>query len=411
MPEDPTKKEVHVTELAGPGDRWVSVTDASRIARRQEHTIRTWIVQGLLPVNPVRVGINKKTRQVRLSDLATLTPIVDPDAGIATELGTLDLPSIPKQQQQLAEHMTALQQEVTGQFANLDGQLRNLAGEQEQFAEETRRTLHVTQQHYQALVGRDDEQQQRIQQVQDTLVEDLHGVDQAIRQELGNVLQLHALLEERVEAQDQAWKLAQQALRDLVAQSENTLRQEMAGLVAQIEQARQESAEAVENLRKYVAGLEERIVSGMEKRRQAHEALAATVSRLHAHTDQQFSQVSSRLEQLEATADQQRDEIQQQAGRVGLLETELSTRIDQLATQLAGLESTWQERAAAAEQEARQLRRDLDAQGRLQQALQEQLDEERKAREALARQVERLLQHKGRPATRGKPESEQAGAD
>ena len=411
MPEDPTKQEVHVTELAGPGDRWVSVTDASRIARRQEHTIRTWVTQGRLAVNPVRVGINKKTRQVRLSDLATLTPILDPDAGIATDWGTLDLPSIPKQQQQLAEQMAALQQEVTGQLANLDGQLRDLAGKQEQFAEETRRAWQVHQQQYQALIGRDDEQQQFIQQVRETLVENLRGVDQAIRQELGNVLKLHALLEERVKAQDQAWKLAQQALRDLVAQSENTLRQEMAGLVAQIEQARQESAEAVENLRKYVAGLEERIVSGMEKRRQAHEDLAATVSRLHAHTDQQFSQVSSRLEQLEATADQQRDEIQQQAGRVGLLETELSTRIDQLATQLAGLESTWQERAQASEQEARQLRRDLDAQGRLQQALQEQLDEERKAREALARQVERLLQHKGRPATRGKPESEQAGAD
>ncbi len=44
-----------------------------------------------------------------------------------------------------------------------------------------------------------------------------------------------------------------------------------------------------------------------------------------------------------------------------------------------------------AEQEARQLRRDLDAQGRLQQALQQQFDEERKAREELAQQVSQLL--------------------
>ena len=349
MPEDPTKKEVHVTELAGPGDRWVSVTDASRIARRQEHTIRTWIAQGVLPVNPVRVGINKKTRQVRLSDLATLTPIIDPDAGIATDLGTLDLPSIPKRQQQLMEQMTTLQQEVTGQLASLDGQLRDLAGSLEQFAEETRQTWQVHQQHYQALVHRDNEHQQRIQQVQDTLVENLRGVDQAIRQELGNVLKLHTLLEEHVKAQDQAWKLAQQALRDLVAQTKDTLRQEMAGLAVQIEQARQESAEAVENLRKYVAGLEERIVSEMEERRQAHEDLAATVTRLYAQTDQQFSQVGNRLELLETTTGQQRDEIQQQAGRVSQLETELSTRIDQLATQLAGEESTWQERAQASE--------------------------------------------------------------
>ena len=359
MPEDPTKQEVHVTELAGPDDRWVSVTDASRIARRQEHTVRTWIAQGRLAVNPVRVGINKKTRQVRLSDLAKLTPIIDPDAGIATDLGTLDLPSIPKQQQQVMEQMAALQQEVTGELANLGGQLHDLAGSLEQLAEQTRQTWQVHQQQYQQLAHRDDEQQQRIQQVQDTLVENLHSVDQA-------------------------WKLAQQAQRDLVAQTEDALRQEMAGLVARIEQACQESAEAGENLRKYVAGLEERILSGMEERRQAHEELAATVTHLHAHTDQQFSQVGNRLEQLEATTGQQQDEIQQQAGRVGQLETKLLTQIGQLATQLAGEESTWQERAIAAEQEARQLRRDLDAQGRLQQALQKQLNEERKAREELA---------------------------
>ena len=366
-----------MTELAGPDDRWVSVTDASRIGRRQEHTIRSWIAQGLLPVNPVRVGINKKTRQVRLSDLATVTPIVDPDAGIATDLGTLDLPSIPKRQQQLMEQMAALQQDVAGQLAGLGGQLRGLAGEQEQFTEETREIWHV--------------HQQQLQQVRDTWAENLRGVDQAIRQELGDVLKSHALLDDRVKTQDQAWKLAQQALRDLVTQSENTLHQEITGLVAQIEQTRQESAEAVENLRKYVAGLEERILSGMEERRQAHEDLAATVTHLHAQTDQQFSQVGNRLEPLEATTGQQRDEIQQQAGRMGLLETELSTRIDQLAAQVAREESIWQERATTAETEARQFRRDLDAQGRFQQALQEQLDEERKAREELARQVSKLL--------------------
>ena len=50
---------------------------------------------------------------------------------------------------------------------------------------------------------------------------------------------------------------------------------------------------------------------------------------------------------------------------------------------MAGDESTWQERATIAEQ----------------QALQQQLDEERKAREELARQVGKLLQesqHKGK---------------
>jgi hypothetical protein len=45
------------------------------------------------------------------------------------------------------------------------------------------------------------------------------------------------------------------------------------------------------------------------------------------------------------------------------------------------MQSTWQEQATTAEQEARQFRRDLDAQGCLRQALQKQFEEE------LARQV------------------------
>ena len=77
-------------------------------------------------------------------------------------------------------------------------------------------------------------------------------------------------------------------------------------------------------------------------------------------------------------------------GRVGQQITEVLSQVGQLATQVSGLQSTWQERAQASEQEARQLRRDLDVQARLQQTLQKQLDEERQAREALARQVDKL---------------------
>jgi septal ring factor EnvC (AmiA/AmiB activator) len=163
------------------------VTDASRIGRRQEHTIRSWITQGLLPVNPTRVGINKKTRQVRLSDLAKVTPIVDPDAGIATDLGMLDLPSIPKQQQLLAGQMTALQQEVMDQLEGLDGQLRDLAGKHEQFVEETRQTRQVYQQQYQALTQRNEEHQQQLQQVRDSLLEQMTSYSQELQQTRQNL--------------------------------------------------------------------------------------------------------------------------------------------------------------------------------------------------------------------------------
>jgi DNA repair exonuclease SbcCD ATPase subunit len=374
MPEDLIKQEKHVTELAGPDDRWVSVTDASRIARRQEHTIRTWVAQGLLPVHPERVGINKKTRQVRLSDLAKLTPIIDPDAGIATDLGTLDLPSIPKQQQQLLAQITTLQQEVTGQLASLGKQLHELAGKQEHFAEETRQTWHVTQQQYQALAHRDEEQQQFIQQVRDSLTERLQELT-------GQLEQYQRLTEQALASYSRALQQVRQDLSTLVIETEKTLRQALSDQVGQSEAALRQALEAVrkigegetQQVRQNVVDLGAAIWG-------AHEELQATVFRLDAHTDQQFSQVVSRLEPLETTLGQQQEEIQKQMARVGQLETGLT-----------GLQSTWQERATTAEAEARQLRRDLDAQGQLQQTLQQQLTEERKAREELAQQVSQLL--------------------
>jgi len=386
MPEDPSKQEKHVTELVGPDDRWVSVTDASRIARRQEHTIRTWIAQRKLAVNPVRVGINKKTRQVRLSDLVKLTPIIDPDAGIATDLGTLDLPSIPKQQQQLLAQMTTLQQEVTGK--------------QEHFAEETRQTWHVTQQQCQALAHRDEEQQQFIQQVRDSLTERLQELDRSLHQELVSQLEQYQCLTEQVTSYSQELQQARQDLSALVSETEKMLRQALSDQVRHseatlrqaLEAVQQIGAKATEQVRQNVAGLEERLVSAVE----AHEELATTVSRLHVHTDQQFSQVVDRLEPLETTLGKLQGEIQEHVERVGQQITELLSQISQLATQVAGQESTWLERVQASEQEARQLRRDLDAQRSLQQALQGQLNEERKAREELGRQVAAMLKERGK---------------
>lgn len=377
--DDPTTKEVHVTELADPDDRWVSVTDASRIGRRQEHTIRTWITQGLLPVNPVRVGINKKTRQVRLSDLAKLTPIIDPDAGIATDLGMLDLPSIPKQQQQLIEQMAALQQEVTGELASLGGQFRDLAGSLEQYAGETREIWQVHQQQYQQLAHRDDEHQQQLQQVRDGLAEQAASYSQELQQTRQDLSTVVAEMEQTL----------RQALFDQVRHSETTLRQAL-------EAVRESSAEATEQVHRDIVDLEGRLMSAVE----AHEELATTMSHLHAHIDQQFSQVTDRVAPLETALGKLQDEIQKHADRVGQLETELRTQIDQLATQVTGLQSTCWERAQASEQEARQLRRDLDAQGRLHQTLQKQLDEEHKAREALAQQVSQLLKSSQRKGKR-----------
>src|ERR1017187_220027 len=94
-------QERHVEELAGPDDYWLTLTDAARATRRQDVSIRRWISKGLLPVKRQHVGLNQRTRLVRASDLAALTPIIDPAGAISTERGRLDLTSIPTQQAQI----------------------------------------------------------------------------------------------------------------------------------------------------------------------------------------------------------------------------------------------------------------------------------------------------------------------
>src|SRR5215471_11416783 len=110
--DDTAKHEHYVDALAGPDDYWLSITDAARATRRQDITIRRWIATGQLPVRRQAVGLNQRTRQVRASDLARLTPIIDPTALITGEEGRLNLMSIPVEQAQLRAGQQQLQQHV-----------------------------------------------------------------------------------------------------------------------------------------------------------------------------------------------------------------------------------------------------------------------------------------------------------
>lgn len=110
--EDAAKHEHLVDELAGPEDYWLTITDAARATRRQDITIRRWIATGQLPVRRHTVGLSQRTRQVRASDLAKRTPIIDPTAVITGEEGRLNLMSIPVEQAQLKVGQQQLQQHV-----------------------------------------------------------------------------------------------------------------------------------------------------------------------------------------------------------------------------------------------------------------------------------------------------------
>lgn len=108
----------YVEELAGPDDAWISLTDAARMTRTSEAMARRWVTSGRLAVRRQPVGMNQRTRLVRLSDVAAIRPIIDPAAAITDEIRKLDLPSIPRQQAQIMrDHEQLLQQVQHGQEA------------------------------------------------------------------------------------------------------------------------------------------------------------------------------------------------------------------------------------------------------------------------------------------------------
>ena len=97
----------------------MTITDTARVTRRQDITIRRWIASGDLPVRKNRVGLNRRARQVRASDVAKLTPIIDASAMISGEEARINLTSIPAEQaairadhQQLLTALAALKAEM-----------------------------------------------------------------------------------------------------------------------------------------------------------------------------------------------------------------------------------------------------------------------------------------------------------
>lgn len=112
-PKEQRSHERYVEELAGPDDYWKTLTNSARATRRQEVTIRRWVAGGELPVRRYRVGLNKRTRQVRASDLAKLTPIFDTSAMISGEDGQLNLVNIPAEQAAIRTEHQRLLSEVT----------------------------------------------------------------------------------------------------------------------------------------------------------------------------------------------------------------------------------------------------------------------------------------------------------
>jgi hypothetical protein len=118
----------YVEELEGPDDYWLSITDAARVCRIQDVSIRRAITAGRLPVRRMPAGDNRRTRFVRASDLPRANyPILDSGAAITSEIRKVDILNIPLQQQRMTDRLDALVpviDEVAEELAQLRAHVR-----------------------------------------------------------------------------------------------------------------------------------------------------------------------------------------------------------------------------------------------------------------------------------------------
>jgi hypothetical protein len=180
---DQTKKAPSprfVEELADEHDYWMSLTDAARITRTSEPMVRRWVATGRLPIKKEPVGINQRTRLVRLSDVGRIRPIIDPTAAITDDIHKLDLLSIPRQQAQIMHDHQRLLEQVEEMGQSIGNHMHQTRAALEQGARELhqqmgewdrsfashkiewQQALDLQQHHHEALVALVDQQMQEI---------------------------------------------------------------------------------------------------------------------------------------------------------------------------------------------------------------------------------------------------------
>jgi DNA repair exonuclease SbcCD ATPase subunit len=167
-----------VEDLSGPEDYWLTLTDAARVTRRQEVTIRRWVAAGSLPIRSRPLGLNKRTRHVRASDLSQLTPIVDPSATISGASAQIDLLGIPSQQAQILQQHREIDQRVH----TLIGQFEKTASSQQEQLALHQANLEQIERAAQELEAELGVKSEEAQKHQTTLGRQLTGLQQKVRQ-------------------------------------------------------------------------------------------------------------------------------------------------------------------------------------------------------------------------------------
>jgi hypothetical protein len=266
----------YVEALAGPEDTWISITDAARITRTSEAMARRWVTTGRLPIKREPVGLNQRTRLVRVSDVATIRPIVDATAAITDEVHKLDLLSIPQQQAQIQQdhqRITTIIQQGQQTLQELHMQLQEVGVQHQQSFEELR----------QQLLGQQAEERRehlRLQRQHEQVMEHTQQQADAI------VLVHHQL--------DEQWRECQQTLKALqttLTEQFEQVQHEHEQQFLEFEQRQHQQAEEVKsNALQYF--------QQQEQIRDKLKAMETTVAQLVEETQQLHQQNVSQQEAL-----------------------------------------------------------------------------------------------------------------
>lgn len=237
----------YVEELESQDDYWLSITDASRVCRVQDVSIRRAITSGRLPVRAQGAGDNKRTRFVRASDLPRANfPILDAGAAITSDIRKVDILNIPLQVQRLTQLLTQVQATHSIELGQIHEQLEAIQEAQRVQAEQYQQDQITTKERIEqttAALSQQQEESDRRYTVIDERIGNLANLA------LAQAQQYNAFKEELI-AQVQAIQTslpeqvqqAEKRLQDHVRQAEERLRTQFQADVAALRKEFEEHA-------------------------------------------------------------------------------------------------------------------------------------------------------------------------
>ena len=329
-----------VEELAGPDDYWLTLTDAARVTRRQEVTIRRWVAAGTLPVRNRPLGLNKRSRHVRASDLAKLSPIVDASATISGATAQIDLLSIPVQQAEILARHQQVQQ-----------QLQSVATEIETESRDRKQMDQRVQQVQTEVTGRFQQAEERHAAVGHQLT----ALKQRAERLSGNIKELQQeqkALRELREHEVEQLRAFDQTQSHHLARIENLERQ--TGRIETLEKRQGEEAKErakqqrriddlaaqLKSLFSTVGKVEKTLTNDISERRRAEEVRLGQINQL----ERSLTQLGKELHQQTAVARQQlqaleraQQEADKRSQQVGDLQATQSQQLEQLTQQVRAL--------------------------------------------------------------------------